>query len=102
MQTSDVSLTILMERDVFDDLGDRLIRAYFTQRGARALFKVIRAGLSDGTLEEHEARDLCEIGEYAMDRLDKESEPVFDLATDFKNLSGTTDPILHHRKGVTS
>lgn len=102
MSQPDVSLTIVMERHTFDDLGDRLIRAYFAQRGARALFKVIRAGLSDGTIEEHEARDLCEIGEYAMDRLDKESEAIFDLATDFKSVSGDTDPILHHRKGVSS
>jgi hypothetical protein len=102
MVNSEVSLTLVMERDTFDDLGDRLIEAYYTQRGARALFKVIRAGLSDGTLEEIEAANLCELGEYAMDRLEKESEAVFDLATDLKSVTGKVDPILHHRRRTSS
>lgn len=94
-----VSLTLVMERATFDELGDRLHTAYFTQRGARALFKVIRSGLSDGTLEEHEASDLCELGEYAMERLDTQSEALLDFATDLKNVSGKRDPILHHKMG---
>ncbi|MCK0150429.1 hypothetical protein MWU54_10370 [Marivita sp. S6314] len=102
MATDKVSLTLAMEREAFDDIGDRLIRSYYAQRGSKALFKVIREGLSNGTLEETEAADLCELGEYAMERLDHESEALFNLATDLKSVSGQTDPILHHNRGPST
>ena len=102
METTKISLTLVMDREAFDDIGDRLFRAYYAQRGSKALFKVIRDGFSNGTLEDTEAADLCELGEYAMDRLDKESEALFDLATDLKSVSGQTDPILHHNRGPST